>query len=130
MKKQTRIMVDMSTTLFHHGHVRLLKAAANLGYVVVALTTDEEIVISKGYHPELCYSQRKEILEAIRYVDEVVPSNWLINEAFLDQHNIQLLVHGEDNCNPIAPERLVLLPRTKGISSDHIREVIRKSSKP
>jgi len=112
----------MSATLIHHGHIRLLKAASELGYVIVALTTDEEIQKKKGYTPELDYSQRKEILEAIRYVDEVVPTNWLLTNAFLEKHNIDLLVHGDDNSNAISPEKLVILPRTEGISSDLIRK--------
>ena len=120
-----RIMVDMSVTLLHHGHIRILKAASEIGRVIVALTTDEEIAAKKGYIPELSFAQRKEILEAIKYVDEVVPSNWLIDEEFLDRHEIDLLVHGEDNSNPIAKERLLLLPRTQEISSDQIRATIR-----
>jgi len=35
----------------------------------------------------------------------------------LNFHNIDLLVHGDDNVNPVPPERLVLFPRTGGISS-------------
>ena len=38
-----RIMVDMSATLIHHGHIRLLKEASKLGKVIVGLTIDEEI---------------------------------------------------------------------------------------
>ena len=74
--KVKRIMVDMSATLIHHGHIRILKAAKELGTVIVALTTDEEIIAKKGYEPELNFAERREILEAIRYVDEVVPSPW------------------------------------------------------
>ena len=122
-----RIMVDMSATLIHHGHIRILKAAKELGTVIVALTTDEEIIAKKGYEPELNYKQRLEILEAIKYVDEVVPSPWLLDEAFLDLHEIDLLVHGHDNTNPIRPERLLVLPRTKGISSNLLRSRILKS---
>ncbi len=114
-------MVDMSATLIHHGHIRLLRAAKKLGFVVIALTTDEEIFAKKGYQPELSYLERKEILESIRYVDEVVPSCWLLTETFLDQHRIDLLVHGADNANPIPPARLRLLPRTEGISSTLLR---------
>jgi len=117
-----RIMVDMSATLIHHGHVRLLKAAKELGYVIVALTTDDEIKKKKGYTPELDYSQRKEVLEAFRYVDEVVPCNWLLTNDFLEKHNIDLLVHGEDNSNDIPAENLVILPRTEGISSNLMRQ--------
>lgn len=125
-----RIMVDMSVTLLHHGHVRLLRQAKQYGYVVVALTIDEEVKRSKGFWPELNFEARKEILEAIRYVDEVVPSNWLIDEAFLDLHHIDLLVHGHDNSNPIAPARLLILPRTQGISSSLMwDQIVERKSK-
>lgn len=117
-----RVMVDMSATLIHHGHVRLLRRAKEHGTVIVALTTDEEVRRAKGYQPELDFSSRREIIESIRYVDEVVPSPWLIDEAFLDQHRIDLLVHGHDNSNPIRPERLLMLPRTEGISSSMMRD--------
>ena len=117
-----RIMVDMSATLLHHGHVRLLRKAKELGAVVVALTTDEEVKKTKGYTPELSYEERREILEALQYVDEVVPSTWLIDEAFMDEHKCDLLVHGHDNANHIPPEKLVIFPRTEGISSSDLRE--------
>lgn len=116
-----RVMVDMSATLIHHGHVRLLKKAAGHGEVVVALTGDAEVEAAKGYRPELSYDERREILEAIRYVAEVVPSNWLVDEAFLDRHGCRLLVHGDDNVNAVPRERLLILPRTEGVSSHEIR---------
>lgn len=120
--KVNRVMVDMSATLIHHGHIRLLKKAKKYGYLIVALTTDKEIQNKKGYVPELNFDQRKEILLSISYVDDVVPSKWLIDEDFLDFHNINLLVHGEDNSNPIPESRLLLLPRTSGISSTELRK--------
>jgi glycerol-3-phosphate cytidylyltransferase len=124
---EKRIMVDMSATLIHHGHIRILKAAKELGTVVVGLTTDEEIIAKKGYQPELNFAERLEILEAIKYVDEVVPSPWLIDESYLDLHKIDLIVHGHDNSNPINPERLLILPRTKGVSSNLLRSRVLKS---
>lgn len=116
-----RIMVDMSATLIHHGHVRLLQAASQLGHVVVALTTDEEILLRKKYQPELRYEERREVLAAMRWVDEIVPSPWLLDDAFLDRHRIDHLVHGSDNSNPVSPERLIIFDRTDGISSFHLR---------
>lgn len=117
-----RVMVDMSATLIHHGHVRLLKKASEYGRVIVALTTDDEIKTKKGYQPEILFEHRKEILEAIRYVDEVVPSPWLIEEAFLTQHKIDLLVHGDDNSNIIDANKLLVFPRTSEISSTLLRQ--------
>ena len=117
-----RIMVDMSATLIHHGHIRLLKKAADYGEVVVALTLDAEVEKTKGYVPELCFEHRREIMESIRYVREVVPCPWLLDEAFLDLHNCELLVHGDDNVNHIPKERLLIFPRTEGISSSDMRQ--------
>jgi len=116
-----RVMVDMSATLLHHGHIRLLRAAKEMGTVIVALTTDDEIKKKKGYTPELEFSHRKEILESIRYVDEIVPSPWLIDNNFLIMNQIDLLVHGSDNSNLIPEEKLIVLPRTPGISSSDLR---------
>jgi len=117
-----RIMVDMSATLIHHGHIRLLKKASEYGSVVVGLTSDEEIINKKKYKPELGFEYRKEILESIKYVSEVVPTPWLLDEKVLDKYQIDLLVHGDDNSNLIETRRLKLLPRTEGVSSSEIRK--------
>jgi glycerol-3-phosphate cytidylyltransferase len=116
-----RIMVDMSATLVHHGHIRLLAKARAHGRVIVALTTDEDILRVKGYEPELGYAARKEILEAIRHVDEVVPSPWKLDQTFLDMHRIDLLVHGDDNANVVDENHLLVFERTSGISSTELR---------
>jgi glycerol-3-phosphate cytidylyltransferase len=119
--KNSRVMVDMSVTLLHHGHTRLLHEASKHGTVVVGLTSDKEILETKGYTPELRYEERKEILLSIRYVNEVVPAPWLINDAFLDQHDIDFLIHGDDNRNSVSANRIKILPRTQGVSSTELR---------
>ena len=60
INKKKLILVDMSATLIHHGHIRLIKNASELGEVVIALTSDEEIKKNKGYTPELNFEERKE----------------------------------------------------------------------
>ena len=119
-----RILVDMSATLIHHGHIRLLKRASSLGQVVVALTIDEDIVKVKGYEPEILFEERQEILEAIRYVDEVIPAPWFIDNHFLFAHNIDFLVHGDDNSNHVDQKKLLIFPRTQGISSTMLRSKV------
>lgn len=119
--KNIRVMVDMSATLLHHGHIRLLCEASKYGTVVVGLTSDRGILEAKGYNPELNYEERKEILLSIRYVDEVVQAPWLINEAFLDEHEIDFLIHGDDNRNCVSANRIKILPRTQGVSSTELR---------
>lgn len=116
------VMVDMSATILHHGHIRLIQESTRHGVVTIGLTTDEEILASKGYVPELDFSSRKEILESIKGVDKVVPTPWLITDEVLDEFNIDLLVHGDDNSNHVRKERLLVLPRTKNVSSTEMRQ--------
>ena len=99
------------------------KKAANLGRVIVALTTDKEIEVNKGFIPELKYSQREEILLAIKYVDEVIPSNWLIEDDFIRENKIDLLVHGDDYASNVTACPIKIFPRTEGISSSLIRMI-------
>ena len=60
-----RIMVDMYLTLLHHGHIRLLKWATLLGYVVVAFTTYDEVVEVENFTTKLNYADRRKIALAI-----------------------------------------------------------------
>ena len=112
-----RVMVDMSVTLLHHGHIRLLKKAAEYGEVVVALATDEDIEKYKGHTPQLAWKFRKEITESIRYVSEVIVAPYIITDATLDAHDVQFLVHGDDNSNTVSEDRMIIFPRTPAISS-------------
>lgn len=123
------ILVDMSATLIHHGHIRILRRASELGHVTVGLVEDWEIARIKGFVPELRFEHRREILLAIRYVDAVIPAPWLIQDSFMDDHGFDYIVHGSDNSNSVSKDRVVQLPRTKGVSSTYIRERI-KSSNP
>ena len=120
MKKN--ILVDLSATIIHHGHIRLLKKASKLGKVIVALTSDAQVKKHKGYKPELNFSQRKEILKSIIYVNKVIKSNWMIDDKFLKKHKIDFVVHGNDNSNKIKKEKMIIFKRTKGISSSLIRK--------
>ena len=65
----------MSLKMVHHGHIRLLKKASDLGYVIVALVSDDEIFKSKGFYPILCFEDRKEIALALKYVEEIAKIN-------------------------------------------------------
>lgn len=125
-----RIMVDMSATLLHHGHIRLLEQAKELGHVVVGLTSDDDLKSIKKLDTELSFDERREILLALSSVDEVVQTPWLLTNDVLDEHNIDLLVHGDDNQNHIAKERLVIFPRTEGVSSELMRKRAAENIQP
>lgn len=112
--------------LMHHGHINILKRAKELGdYLVVGLSTDEFNAI-KGKAAYHSYEERKLILEAIKYVDEVIPEkNWGQKVADIQKHQIAVFVMGSDwegkfdelseHCD------VVYLPRTEGISTTKIK---------
>jgi len=122
----TRVIVDMSATLLHHGHIRLLRKAAKYGEVVVGLSTDADIERYKGHRPLLTWEYRKEILESIRYVSEVVKTPYFITNAVLDEHGAKYLIHGADNFNTVSKDRLIVFPRTPEISSSMLVKYNRK----
>lgn len=120
MKK--KVLVDLSCTILHHGHVRLLKKASKFGKVIVALTIDKDIKKNKGYKPELKYSFRKEILLSLRYVSKVIPTKFRITNNFLKKHKINIFVRGSDYTHEKFDIKTVIYPRTKSISSSIIRK--------
>ena len=120
--KKKRVLVDLSATLIHHGHIRLLKKKKKYGKIIVALSTDKEVKKYKGYYPELNFSQRKEILESIKYVEEVIPSKWKITNRFLKNQKIDIIIRGHDHKNDTFNIKSIIFPRTKGISSKLIRK--------
>lgn len=115
--------------LLHYGHVRLLKRAKELGdYLIVALSTDEfnEIKGKKSYYP---YEIRKEMLEAIRYVDEVIPEkNWEQKISDIKNNDVDVVVMGSDWAGSDRFDYLkeycevTFLERTDGISTTQIKE--------
>ncbi len=114
--------------LLHYGHVRLLKRARELGdYLIVGLSTDEFNQLQKHKESYNSYAERKYILEAIRYVDQVIPEkNWEQKTNDIQKYDIDTFVMGNDwdgkfdflkpYCN------VVYLPRTPGISTTKIKD--------
>ena len=117
-----KIMVDMSSTLIHHGHIRLIKKARKYGDIIIGLTTDKQIRKFKGYFPELNYKFRREILLEIKGVKKVVPSDWLITQKYLDKHNIDILISGGDYKKRKFKTKTINFNRTKNISSTLLRK--------
>lgn len=124
-----RILTYGTYDLLHYGHIRLLKRAKAMGdYLVVAISTDEFNAIKgkKAYHN---YETRKEMLEAVRYVDLVIPENsWEQKRDDVKDYKIDVVVMGSDWEGSEKFECLrdlcdvVYLDRTKGISTTQIKK--------
>ena len=114
--------------LLHYGHVNLLQRARALGdYLIVALSTDEFNWNSKQKKCYFTYEERKRLLEAIRYVDLVIPEeNWEQKIEDVKEFKVDTFVIGDDwegkfdflkdYCE------VVYLPRTPEISTTQIKK--------
>ena len=124
-----RILTYGTFDLLHYGHIRLLKRAKALGdYLIVALSTDEFNAIKgkKAYHT---YETRKEMLEAIKYVDLVIPEeNWEQKINDVKEYKVDIVVMGSDWAGSDKFDYLkdycevVYLDRTEGVSTTKIKK--------
>ena len=84
--------------LLHYGHINLLRRAKEQGdYLIVALSTDEFNWNEKQKKCYFSYEKRKMLLEAIRYVDLVIPENgWEQKMTDIDEFKVDVFVMGDD----------------------------------
>ena len=114
--------------------LHLLKRAKALGdYLIVGVSTDEFNAL-KGKKAYYSYEDRKYILEAIRYVDKVIPEkNWDQKIADVKKYHIDTFVIGDDwrgKFDFLKPYcEVIYLPRTQGISTTQIKDDLMKKKK-
>ena len=123
--------------LFHIGHLNVIKNAKQLcDKLIVGVSTDELVQSYKQKTPIIPFEERRKIVEAIRYVDEVIPQETVDVEGKIKvalEHHVDVMFVGDDwkgtdKWNKIEEElakvgvRLVYLPHTDGISSTLLRE--------
>lgn len=118
--------------LLHRGHIQLLKRAKQLGdYLVVGLSTDQ-FNAQKHKRSFYSYEERKLVLEAIRYVDEVIPEEqWDQKSKNIRDLEIDIFVMGDDWLGKFDDLKnlcdIVYLPRTQGVSTTQIKASLRLS---
>ena len=119
-----RILTYGTFDLLHYGHIRLLKRAKAMGdYLIVALSTDE-FNAGKGKKAYHTYETRKKMLEAIRYVDLVIPEeSWEQKINDVKEYHVDTVVMGGDWAGSDKFDylkdycELVFLDRTPGVST-------------
>ena len=133
MAKKKRVITYGTFDMFHVGHLELLKRIKTYGdELIVAVSTDAFNEI-KGKKTIIPYDQRAQIVEAIRYVDKVIPEHhWEQKEDDIKTHNIDMLIMGDDwkgKFDFLQDQCEVLyLPRTKGISSSELKNTLKTLS--
>lgn len=132
-KPMKRVITYGTFDLLHYGHLNLLRRAKEQGdYLVVALSTDEFNWNEKQKKCYFSYQQRKEMLEALRYVDLVIPEeNWEQKRTDIHEYHIDTFVMGDDwkgKFDFLTEEgaEVVYLPRTPEISTTQIKQDLHK----
>ena len=114
--------------LLHYGHINLLKRAKSLGdYLIVGLSTDDFNNTEKNKESYFDYENRKSLLDAVKYVDLVIPEEtWEQKVSDIKKYNVDVFVIGDDwegkfdYLEDIGIE-VVYLPRTNEISTTKIK---------
>ena len=128
-----RVITYGTFDLLHYGHINLLRRAKELGdYLIVCLSTDEFNAL-KGKKAFFNYEQRKLLLEAIRYVDLVIPETcWEQKVSDVKEYHIDVFVIGDDWKGKFdflkeQGVEVVYLERTKEISTTEIKRLLKNN---
>ncbi len=127
-----RVITYGTFDMLHYGHINLLKRAKALGdYLIVAISTDEFNWVEKNKKCYFSYEQRKVMVEAVRYVDLVIPETcWEQKRKDIHNYCVDTFVMGDDwkgKFDFLKEEgaEVVYVPRTKGVSSSNIKSSLK-----
>ena len=139
MKKYKRGYTAGVYDMLHVGHLNIImNAKQHCEHLIVAVSTDEVVLKNKNKRPIINFEDRVRIVEAIRYVDEVVPQiDYLDKTSAAIKYGIDVMFVGDDwkgteKWNRIESELaevgvdVVYLPYTQSISSTILREKIKE----
>lgn len=120
--------------MFHIGHLNILRRAkAQCDYLIVGVSTDELVQHDKNKTPIIPYADRCAIVEAIKYVDKVVPQPDKNKFAAWERYHFNKMFVGSDwkgteawnrfeaQLAPVGVE-IIYLDHTEGISSTILRD--------
>lgn len=128
VQSMKRVITYGTFDLLHYGHINLLRRAKALGdYLIVVISSDEFNWNEKHKKCYFTYEQRKALVEAVRYVDLVIPEeSWEQKRRDMHEYHIDTFVMGDDwkgKFDFLKEEgvEVVYLPRTPEISSSRIK---------
>lgn len=123
--------------MFHIGHLNILKKAKEqCEHLIVGVSTDEVVEQYKHKKPVIPFEERLAIVQAIRYVDEVVPQTSMDKFEAWKVLRFDVLFHGSDWKNSAMYNEIeqklnavgvdvVFFPHTEGVSTTDLIERIR-----
>ena len=136
MKKYQRGYTTGVFDMFHIGHLNILRQAKEqCEYLIVGVSTDELVERYKNKTPIIPFAERIAIVEAIRYVDEVVPQTTMDKLEAWQRLHFDAIFHGDDWKGSAMYEQVeqslrtvgcdtVFIPHTQGVSSPALSQTL------
>lgn len=130
-----RVITYGTFDLLHYGHIRLLQRAKALGDYLIVCVSSDAFNAGKGKKAYFSYEDRKAMLEAIRYVDLVIPENdWAQKPEDIKNYNVDVFVMGDDWRGQFDEQleglcEVTYLERTPEISTTKIKQNLKSSDK-
>lgn len=127
--------------MFHIGHLNILRRAKEqCQYLIVGVSTDQLALTYKKKLPVIPFEERMAIVEAIRYVDQVVPQTTMDKLEAWNTHHFDVIFHGDDWKGSALYSQiqqklekvgcdLVFLPHTQGTSSTLLTQTLQSISR-
>ena len=133
-----KVYIGMTADIMHPGLIHIINEATKYGDVIVGLLTDKAIAEHKRL-PYLTYEQRKEVVENIKGVSEVIPQEEWSYVDNLKRIRPDYIIHGDDWKNGPLREireqvfevmneqggKVIEIPYTKGINSSSLDKEIK-----
>lgn len=128
-QKNITVMTYGTFDLLHYGHIEILKRSKALGTRLIVGISSDEFNKSKGKKSVLLYEKRKELLESIEYVNEVVPEEtWEQKIYDMQKYEVDIFVMGDDWKGKFDFLKdyceVIYLPRTKSISTTKLKKIL------
>lgn len=124
--------------MFHIGHLNIIqRAKEQCDYLIVGVSTDELVQKEKNKKPVIPFDERCKIIEAIKYVDMVVPQENKDKLGAWKKYHFDKMFVGSDwkgtpqwdqyeaQFSPLNVE-IIYLPHTDGVSSTELTNLLKK----
>ena len=126
-----KVVVHGTFDIFHYGHLNYLEKAKKYGDYLIALVASDKLAEERDKNLYFNEQIRKRIISSLKIVDEAIIRNTNITKELLKKLEADIFVTTDNDLANLLKDdiKVIVLPRTEGISSTLIRNHIKKEEK-